>query len=242
MKVPWLPKQGIAGLTTQILDDYQAMAGYPLRPPIPVDDVVERYFKLRLSFEDLVEILGIDDVLGATYVEQRLVCIDERLLDGPHEGRLAFTCAHELGHWVLHRHLVEKAARRAGNSSAIVCRISTAKEPIEWQADYFAACMLMPEAQVIRAFHAAFGIQNIKIHNERSSYRGSRLCFEPSLENWPYIAAAVCEVGGFDNVSKQAMIIRLQELGLLVNFTGAPMSWKRAVSSFVSDVAEANLS
>ena len=35
----------------------------------------------------------------------------------------------------------------------------------------------------------------------------------------------MCEAGGFSNVSKQAMIIRLQELGLLINLTEVKMDW-----------------
>jgi len=51
-------------------------------------------------------------------------------------------------------------------------------------------------------------------------------CEEPFLEQWPYIAAAMCEAGGFSNVSRQAMIIRLQDLGLVVNKTGLKMDWE----------------
>ena len=49
---------------------------------------------------------------------------------------------------------------------------------------------------------------------------------EPFVEQWPFIAAAMCEAGGFSNVSKHAMIIRLQDLGLLVNKTNKKMDWK----------------
>ena len=48
---------------------------------------------------------------------------------------------------------------------------------------------------------------------------------EPFVEQWPFIAAAMCEIGGFSNVSKHAMIIRLQDLGLLVNKTKKKMNW-----------------
>jgi len=37
--------------------------------------------------------------------------------------------------------------------------------------------------------------------------------------------AAMCEAGGFSNVSKQAMIIRLQDLGLMINKTSTKMDW-----------------
>jgi len=39
------------------------------------------------------------------------------------------------------------------------------------------------------------------------------------------MAAAMCEAGGFSNVSRQAMVIRLQDLGLLINKTGLRMDW-----------------
>ena len=46
------------------------------------------------------------------------------------------------------------------------------------------------------------------------------------LSNGPFIAAAMCEAGGFSNVSKQAMVIRLQDLGLLINKTSTKMDWE----------------
>jgi hypothetical protein len=54
---------------------------------------------------------------------------------------------------------------------------------------------------------------------------------ELCVEQWPFIAAAMCEAGGFSNVSKQAMIIRLQELGLLINLTTEKMNWQALCSN-----------
>jgi Zn-dependent peptidase ImmA (M78 family) len=45
--------------------------------------------------------------------------------------------------------------------------------------------------------------------------------------NWPFIARAIQKTGGFSNVSKQAIIIRLQELGLVINETPAEIGWSR---------------
>ena len=39
-------------------------------------------------------------------------------------------------------------------------------------------------------------------------------------------AEHVSEVGGFSNVSKQAMMIRLLDLGLVVNCTGTFLGWR----------------
>ena len=65
------------------------------------------------------------------------------------EGRYRFSWRTKVGHWRLHRSYVAKDADQASlfDGSAepsVVCRSSQAKEPIEWQADFYASCLLMP--------------------------------------------------------------------------------------------------
>ena len=225
MNVPWISKERIASKAMNLVNDFQAMAGYRVSPPIPVEDIIERSLGLRLLYEDLVKVFGSGDILGATYVESRLICINERLFEHSSEGRLVFTCAHEAGHWVLHRRYVDMQEERNLKDDAIVCKFSNAKEPIEWQADYFAACLLMPEKEIREAFQKVCGPKPLIINNVRSAVEKGSRCVEAFVEQWPFIAAAVCEAGGFSNVSKQAMIIRLQDLGLLINQTNTIMDW-----------------
>jgi Zn-dependent peptidase ImmA (M78 family) len=229
VKVPWMLKSEIARRASEVIAGYEALVGGSVRPPIPVEDIIERYLGLTLGFEDLEKILGADDVLGATYVRRRLVCINERLLDARLEGRFIFTCAHEVGHWVLHRHLVDEAGRSGSLGDSIVCRIRFSREPIEWQADYFAACLIMPEEEVKESFYRAVGSDRLILENVKSSFAGTSLCIDPCVENWHLIAAEVMAAGGFSNVSKQAMALRLQELGLVLNMTGASIGWKSAL-------------
>jgi Zn-dependent peptidase ImmA (M78 family) len=228
MKVPWMPKLELSKKADDVLDGYQDLMGHPIRPPVPVKDIIKGLLGLKLAYLDFEEKLGMKDVLGATYVNARVICVNEKLNDSQHEGRMAFTCAHEVGHWELHREWVNAVARSEGGEDVILCRAKDAKQPIEWQADYFAGCLLIPEKDVKRAFQRAFGRECLEILNEKSTFRGSPLCFDPSVENWHFIARAVCETGGFSNVSKQAMAIRLQELGLLVNLTGRQMTWEQS--------------
>jgi len=226
MKVPWISKEEIALKAMDLIEAFQTMAGYRVRPPVPVEDIIERSLGLRLLYEDFEKVFGSSDVLGATYVESKLICINERLFEHSSEGRLVFTCAHEAGHWVLHRQFVDVQGKRNSKSDAIVCKLSDAKEPIEWQADYFAACLLMPEKEIREAFQEVCGPEPIIINNVRSAVEKGSRCAEPFIEQWPFIAAAMCEAGGFSNVSKQAMIIRLQDLGLLINQTNTRMDWQ----------------
>ncbi|MGW8188459.1 MAG: hypothetical protein ACWGNK_14365 [Desulfobacterales bacterium] len=103
MKVPWLPKSGIEAIAADVLAGYEEMIGTPVAPPIPGEDLIERYLDLRIGFMD----------------------------------------------------------------------------------------------------------------------------FEPCVCNWPFIARSIQKTGGFSNVSKQAIIIRLQELGLVINETTAEIGWHR---------------
>ena len=230
MKVPWISKEKIALKAMDLMEAFQAVAGYKVKPPIPVEDIIERSLGLRLLYEDLEKVLGSNDVLGATYVESGVICVNERLFEHSSEGRLVFTCAHEVGHWVLHRRYVD-VQRRRSKGEVIVCRLRDAKAPIEWQADYFAACLLMPEKEIREAFQKVCGPEPVVINNVRSAVEEGVQREEPFVEQWPYIAAAMCEAGGFSNVSKQAMVIRLQDLGLLINKTSTEMNWQAFCSN-----------
>lgn len=221
MKVPWLSKASIAAAASDLIDRYQSVVNTLVAPPVPVEDIIERGLNLGLGFHDLKSRLNLSDVLGATFIEKRMICVDASLVEHKSKGRMFFTMAHETGHWVLHRRYI---LRSETGETAHFCRVQDAKKPVEWQADYFASCLLMPEKLVSNAFQKVFGRRSLTLHNVQAAYCGP-LCFDPCIGTWPRIAAAVMKAGGFSNVSKQAMIIRLQDLGLIRNQTKAHMRW-----------------
>ena len=227
MKVPWLPRNKIEDSATNLIDRYQKIVGHEIHPPVPVEQIIERALNITLGYEDLREKMGLDDVLGATYVDNRKICVDTSLLPVKFEGRLCFTLAHEAGHWVLHRDFVGPACRIEPGSRGIFCRKRDAQKPIEWQADYFASCLLMPEKDVRKAFMTICGQKPLILYNVKSAFCGP-ISFDPSVETWPMIAEKVKAAGGFSNVSKQAMIIRLQKLGLVKNKTPVSLTWKES--------------
>ena len=229
MKVPFLQKTDIAEKASDLIQGYQAALGRAVPPPIPVEDIIERYLKLNLDYIDFTETPDMKNVFGATYVRRRLIAISRTLLNDKNEGRLCFTCAHETGHWVLHSSLIETAAgtgRETGaGAEAVFCREKDARTPAEWQADYFASCLLMPEEEVRAAFTTAFGSDVLDIYNIKKTFPSTPFHFDICVENWRLVAEAVRQAGDFSNVSKQAMIIRLQNLGLIINHTGRIMKW-----------------
>ena len=58
MRVPWMTKEEIARSAEGLLAGYEALMGHRVRPPVPVEDVIERFLGLSLSYEDLDRRLG----------------------------------------------------------------------------------------------------------------------------------------------------------------------------------------
>jgi Zn-dependent peptidase ImmA (M78 family) len=199
---------------------YESFTGKRLLIPVPVEAIIEKYLGIHLSYDDLDEILGKADVLGATWVEEKKMIINSNLLEGA-EGRQAFTLGHEAGHWMLHKDFLTSCFRRGDSGPTIVCRKRDSKIRAEWQADYFAACLLMPEEEVTRAFETCYGPDPLVMVN-RKSFLGplakmSHPAIDPALDTAKGIAREVIEAGGFSNCSKEAMRYRLEDLGLLIN-------------------------
>jgi Zn-dependent peptidase ImmA (M78 family) len=227
-KVSWLSKDGIAGEVQELLNQWAIFSGHEAKPPIPVEAIAEKYLEFTLEFDDLTEMLGISDVLGATWANEKRMVINHSLLEGV-EGRITFTCGHEIGHLILHRkYLFEQNMRfhrlGEGDEATVVCRVSASKLRGEWQADYFSSCLLMPREEVENSYKRAFGVPPISIYNEKSCFgRNNPIVLDPALDTVKEIAQKVINQGNFINVSREAMCYRLHDLGLLINLTGKPL-------------------
>jgi hypothetical protein len=150
--VPYLADEAIERDAAALLAEYAQARGVTVKPPIPIEDIVEKHLKIGIEFDDTHRLFGVPcsglglepDILGAMFFDEARIVIDESLdpEENPaKEGRFRFTLAHEGGgHWRLHRHLFTKDPTQAalfGGSAApsIVCRSSQAKERVEWQAE-----------------------------------------------------------------------------------------------------------
>jgi hypothetical protein len=177
--VPYLSEDEIERDATALLAEYAQKRGLVIAPPIPIDDIVEKHLKLGVEFDDTHRLFGVPrdpegdaDILGAIFFDERRIVIDE-ILDPEEnsfkEGRYRFTLAHEGGgHWRLHRPLFAKDPAQAAlfgapTPPAVVCRSSQAKERVEWQADFYASCLLMPKNLLISAWRGRFGNTNGRI-------------------------------------------------------------------------------
>lgn len=218
MKIPFLSPAQLDSAVAELLRRYARWKGAPPRPPMDVDDIIEGFLGLSLEVDDLEEELHQEGVLGATWFDEKRVVIDQSLEGEGREGRFAFTAAHEVGHWQLHRPLYEAdkvtlplfTSTPAGKSPpAIVCRAG-AKEPAEKQADLFAARLLMPALDVRATVQGLFG-DELPGWEGLDALRAAR-AFDPRLRD---LAEAIKVQGKFSNVSNEAMRYRLLDLGLV---------------------------
>ena len=88
---------------------------------------------------------------------EKLIYINEDI-DALEGGFGQSTIAHEIGHWILH--IDQKAVgeyfdrKEKGEKVKIqpfLCRSEKSAKGIEWQAQYFASCLLMPEYKLVEA-------------------------------------------------------------------------------------------
>jgi len=224
IEVPYRKKSEIEAMSFDLLDKYQTWKGQPLTPPINIDEIIERYFQISLEFGNLKEHLSIPDVLGATWLDEKVIRIDSSL-EG-NEGRLSFTMAHEVGHWWMHRPIYEMGKvtlplfgyGQSPPSHAIVCRTTDKKKPAEWQADQFAAMLLMPASLIRTSLLSINGHGQMKIDGLEKDH------MNPTKNaNLRKAAKKIIETG-FSNVSIEAMCYRLIDLHLVIDLNPSQKS------------------
>ena len=233
LKVPYLTEAAIEASATALLAAYARKQGIEIRPPVPVEEILEDHLGLHLGFDDLCSRLGKPDVLGALWIEDGEVLIDQTL--DPDEqpsalGRYRFTVAHEVGHWELHRrHLefqrLQDDLFKERSEPSIVCRTSQQKERIELQADAFAGALLMPRDAVADRWCRLIGPERLEVGQlcdrgraamaEALSRRG-RGSIDPRAQQNELIEFALRPMAKAFKVSPRAMRIRLERLGCIV--------------------------
>jgi hypothetical protein len=245
--VPFLSEKEIETSAALLLVDFGGLRnGGSIKPPVPIEEVLEKHLRLTLDFDDLHGKLRIPrdgeepEVLGALWAASGEVFIDESLDPDEHperEGRYRFTLAHEVGHWCLHKNYLTSPSQQEadlfghGRPPTVICRASQAKERIERQADLFAASLLMPEGWVRIIWRELFSRSNPLVFSAwqdsdwarpHMGWRGAGLLAAPVADTFDpravehFFYRASVHMAPRFNVSVQAMRVRLEQLGLLL--------------------------
>ena len=214
----FVPKETIEAGTLVLLADYGRKYGLTVRPPVPVEEILEVHLGLTFDFDDLLRLSGDPNTMGGIWFRSREVKIDQSLdptVFPSKLGRYRFTVAHEVGHWELHRQRYlsaeGQAAMFAGEDRQVVCR-SNDTSPLEWQADRFAGYLLMPKDMVFAQWEAMHGNREPYIAIDEIEDLKARWGLGEDERPTVEVARQLAPV--FE-VSAQAMQIRLVELGLI---------------------------
>jgi hypothetical protein len=230
--VPYLSAEFIERHATALLTEFTQARGVRIEPPIPVEDILEKHLKLAIEFDDMHRLVGVQrdpdgepDILGGIFLEDRRIVIDYSLDPFEHprlEGRYYFTLGHECRHYRLHRHVLLQSVASLSGVPSVVCRSSQSNERIEWQANTYSSCLLMPRDLVIGAWRQRFGNTKPRVlRNKFPLPAGSTDEFVQSFnstrqrsDDWGLDQFAWSFAEQFQ-VSAIAMRIRLEQIGLL---------------------------
>ena len=177
---------------------YFRTSGHSLTLPIPVEDIAEHHLGYSIDFRD-DGLFADPEFLGGIDFDHNEIYVNVSIED--HDGRYAFTIAHEIGHHALHRETYLNL-NEVGKQQ-ILCRDTRGKPHIEIEADRFAAALLMPS----EAVHSA--VAAIKPKRKVSTIGQAR-----------GLANDLIKEGQFTNVSNTAMINRLVDLGITPKSVG----------------------
>lgn len=145
-----------------------------------------------------------EDYLGKCDFKKHLITINSTL----NEHRRNFTIAHELGHIVLHSHIVENLSSVEDRENDMnMITNESAKSRMEYQANTFASFLLMPEK--------TFYIEVDKLFKEKrittgKLYHDYQLC---NIHDCDFVVGALSYKF---NVSKEAVIVRLKRAKLYI--------------------------
>ena len=160
-------KEALEAIARRAILEYDA---FLLSEPcaIPVELMIEKRFDLIMEYH---YIRKNGRVLGETVfvdtsvpifdndtkkyelapVKGGTIIIDASLLNSRSDGRLRYTCAHELAHWLIHKEIYCGSGETAAMTK--MARSSEADVSIERQADCLGSYLLMPGGLIKKAFY-----------------------------------------------------------------------------------------
>ena len=144
-----MPKEEIERQANDLLSRMQATTKYAPRWPFEATRVAD-FLDIGVVWESIPP--DVQGEIAAIILPLQGEIVINQDIPGLHGGFGESTIAHEIGHWLLHidQKVVGRFVERIKqgidiNMQPFLCRsVSGQLEKIEWQAQYFASCLLMP--------------------------------------------------------------------------------------------------
>ncbi|ACB50260.1 hypothetical protein cce_0909 [Crocosphaera subtropica ATCC 51142] len=182
----FIPKKRIEKQATSILQQMQQTPSYELKFPLDASRVAE-FLGLDVVWDSIPN--DEKGMIAARILPlEKLIEINE-LIPELKGGFGESTIAHEIGHWVLHidQNTVENCLSTDINIvkvDPLLCRNEVNLSGIEWQAQYFATCLLMPR------------------------FKLKEICYNRNLQQWRELYSIAEEFG----VTISNLVHRLKDL------------------------------
>ncbi len=217
--IPILKDDEIENIAYDLLREFDSsILINPIRLPVAeILTYLEKTYDLKVNITKLGSKNGMD-ILGRTMFSKNTICIDENIVNN-NEPLFLSTVAHEIGHWVLHRHkpilkeqpteIMENIDDDRNNILPSARRkLITTLDWMEHHAKVFGASLLMPRESFTNAvllIQQNIGVSRnlgiIYYDHQRGSERDYR-----------YVKS---ELQRTFRTSEESIHIRLKELGIL---------------------------
>lgn len=207
--VPFIPKHEIENKANNLLCEFWS-DGYPIPPKLIWENKMSKFFD---TIPNLLVRTGIEAYLD---LDLTTIVLDQEIYMSSGHGRLNFSIAHEIGHFLLHRSILQSDWKNGFTPHPATPSIwkhqlkecdPFAYYKVEKQANIFAAFFLMPSNMVVEAANDYFPFLSAKQEDCKHKFS--------SDEVQSYLAS--CLAKDFET-SKQAMEIRLRELDIFEIF------------------------
>jgi Zn-dependent peptidase ImmA (M78 family) len=164
--------------------------------PIPIEEIIDLKMGIHIvPTHNMMDVSGVDAV---TSHDLKQINIDEEQFE-KRPNRARFTLAHEVGHIILHKDFINSINFKTEQDWRNFVLSDLHRDPMEVQANMFAAFLLMPSEHLDREFSLAK-----KELTANPNFKGNKLPADKILA--PYLAKPLAQK--FE-VSEEAMTNRL---------------------------------
>lgn len=173
----FIPQKDIENAAIRFLGKYHPEGSIP----VPIEEIVEIQLRIKvIPSPGLLKFHGIDAFSTRDLKE---IYIDHsQYLE--RENRARFTLAHELGHHFLHKQFIEEKTFKYLDEWREFILNDIKREPLETQANMFAAFLLLPTNSLAKEYQIA----KSKLA-QHDSFRGGSLPDDQTLS--PYLAKPI---------------------------------------------------
>lgn len=211
--VPFIQKERIEELSVEILDRYHSN---DIEAPIKlICDNLERENNIKFLFEKTLgtDALGFEILGKISLTPSTVISISSDAHTNPF--RLKFTIAHELGHFYLNHfeymYAEYYSEKDYENEIPSFIKIEDIKR-LEWQANYFASCLLLPKEKFVKEFLTLICKEEIKNRGYGILFVDNQEC---NLNNFYMVTNKLRDLF---KVSRKVIEIRLKNLDLLTDW------------------------